>query len=102
EVRSLAAQLESNVGSFESKKCRGAPSTSKMLACAASDRTPTEVAPDTDRELQNGRNHNHAFGLVEQLLWNPVGDVHDFLEHLATGFEAFLFPAFIRCERRTS
>src|SRR5438445_11855255 len=73
----------------------------KMLAGSAGDRTPPEVASDADRELQNRRNHNDAFGLVEQILRNPVGNVQNFLEHLATYFEALLFPALIRCESGT-
>src|SRR2546425_11734790 len=73
----------------------------KMLAGSAGDRTPAEVAADADRELQNRRNHNDAFGLVEQVLRNPVGDVHDFLEHLAARFQSLSLPAFIRCEGRT-
>src|SRR5712671_5857886 len=73
----------------------------KVLAGPAGDRTPAEVASDADCELQNRRNHNDAFGLVEQILRNPVGNVQNFLEHLATSFEALLFPALIRCESGT-
>src|ERR1700746_4031266 len=73
----------------------------KMCAGSAGDRTSAKIASDADREFQNRRNHNYAFSLIEQLLRNPVGDVHNFFEHLTTGFKAFLFPAFIRCERGT-
>src|SRR6266404_8442488 len=45
----------------------------KMLAGSAGDRTPPEVASDADRELQNRRNHNYAFGLVEKFLRIPSG-----------------------------
>ena len=54
-----------------------------MFAGATRDRTPAEIASDANRELQDGRNHNDAFGLVEQVLRDSVGDVHDFLQHLA-------------------
>src|SRR6266436_3184594 len=74
----------------------------KVLAGSAGDRTPAEVASDAYCELQDRRNHNDTFGLLEQVLGNPVGDVHNFLEHLSTRLEAFLFPAFIRCESGTS
>ena len=73
----------------------------KVLTRSAADRTPTEVSPNADRELQNCGNHNDAFGLVEQFLRNPVGDIHNFLEDLATRFQALLFPAFIRREGGT-
>src|SRR5260370_1282848 len=63
--------------------------------------SPPEVASNADCELQDRRNHNDAFGLVEQILRNPVGDVQNLLEHLATGFESLLLPGFICCEYGT-
>jgi len=44
-----------------------------MFAGATRDRTPAEIASDANRELQDGRNHNDAFGLVEQVLRDSVG-----------------------------
>jgi hypothetical protein len=72
-----------------------------MLSGPTGDRTPAKVSSDADRELQNRRNHNDAFGLVEQDLRNPVGDIHDFLEDLAARCKALLFPAFRRRESGT-
>jgi hypothetical protein len=40
--------------------------------------------------------------LLEKVLGNPIGDVHDFLEHLAAHFEPLLFSALICRQRRTS
>src|SRR6266853_5580868 len=73
----------------------------KVLARSASDRTPAEVASDTDCELQNRRNHNDAFGLAQQVLRNPVRNVHNFLEYLTARFQSLLLPALTRAERRT-
>jgi len=73
----------------------------KVLASTAGDHTPAEIASDANRELQDGRNHYDAFGLVEQILRNPIRDVHNFLEHLGARFEALLFPAYICCESGT-
>src|SRR5712671_3911225 len=73
----------------------------KVLAGPAGDRTPAEVASDPDCEFQNRRNHNDAFGLVEQILRNPIGDVHNFLEYLTARFQALLLPALTRAESRT-
>src|SRR5260221_6725607 len=75
--------------------------SSKVLAGSAGKHSPAEVASDADCELQNRRNHNDAFGLVEQVLRNPVGDVHNFLEHLTARFQPLLLPALIRAEDRT-
>ena len=73
----------------------------KMLPGAACDGTATKIASDPKSELQDRRNHNDALGLAEQVLWNPVGDIHDFLEDLATRCKALLFPAFRRRESGT-
>src|SRR5260370_16058142 len=73
----------------------------KVLARSASDRTPAEVASDTDCELQNRRNHNDAFGLAQQVLRNPVRNVHNFLEYLTARFQSLLLPAVTRAEGRT-
>ena len=64
----------------------------KVLASAAGDYTPAEVASDPNCELQNRRDHNDAFGLVEQILRNTVRDVHNFLEHLAARFRGAFVP----------
>src|SRR6266699_2741088 len=72
----------------------------KVLAASAGDHTPAEVTSDPDCEFQNRRNHNDAFGLVQQVLRNAVRDVHDFLEHLTARFQALLLPALTRAEGR--
>src|SRR6266478_1691294 len=96
KIRSLPAQLQTDVCTFEREQCGSAPMSSKVPAGSAGDRSSAEVASDADCELQNRGNHNDAFGLVEQILRNAVGDVHNFLEHLATCCKALLFPAFTR------
>jgi hypothetical protein len=73
----------------------------KVLASSAGDHTAAEVASDADCKLQNRRNHNDAFGLVEQIFRNAIRDVHNFLEHLTARFQALLLPALIRAEGRT-
>jgi len=73
----------------------------KMLPGAACDGTATKIASDAKRELQHRGNHNDALGLAEQVLRNPIRDIHDFLEDLATRCKALLFPAFRRRERGT-
>src|SRR6516162_3591585 len=67
----------------------------KMLAGSAADGAAPKVAAYAKGKLHHRRNHNDAFRLVEQVLRNPVGNIHDLLEHLAAGGEAFLFPAMI-------
>jgi len=74
----------------------------KVLTGSARDSTAAEVASDPDREFQNGRNYNDAFGLVEQILRNTVGDVQNFSEDLSAGVEALLLPGFIGCENGTN
>src|SRR5260370_37243800 len=73
----------------------------KVLASSAGDHTPAEVPSDAYGELQNRRNHNDAFGLVEQILRNPIRDAQNFVEHLTARFQALLLPALIRAEGRT-
>jgi len=73
----------------------------EVLAISAGDHTAAEVASDADCELQNRRNHNDAFGLVEQIFRNAIRDVHNFLEHLTARFKALLLPALIRADGRT-
>jgi len=73
----------------------------KVLTRSAADRTPTEVSPNADRELQNCGNHMTHSACLSSSLGNPVGDIHKFLEDLATRFQALLFPAFIRREGGT-
>src|SRR5260370_41556855 len=68
------------------------------MARAACDLHPSETASDAECELQDRRNHDDTLGLVEQILRQPIGDVHYFLEHLAAGFQPFLLPALIGCE----
>jgi hypothetical protein len=77
------------------------PTPGEIFAVATRNRIPAEIASYANREFQDRRNHNDALGLVEEVLRNPVGDVHNFLEHLAARFKSLLLSAFIRCECRT-
>ena len=44
---------------------------------------------------------DQAFGLVEQILRNVVGNIQDFLQHHAGVLDAILFPLVIGGESRT-
>jgi len=80
------AQLQAEVCTFKSERRRRAPMSRKVLAGSAGDPTASEFASDPDGELQNQRNHNDAFGVVEQALRNRVPDVHNFVADLTARF----------------
>src|SRR5215472_10686699 len=73
-----------------------------MFPGAAGNGPAPKVAANPDGEFQHGRNHDHAFRLVQQVLGNVVGNIEDRLEHFAAGFQALLFTRLIGRERRYS
>src|SRR5580693_3183775 len=81
EIGSLPADLESNAATLERHHRWRAPRTSVVLARTASHRAASVASADDKRSLQYRRVKDDAFGLVQQILRNIIGDIQNFLQH---------------------
>ena len=61
-----------------------------MFARAANHRAAPVACPHTKCKFSDGRNHDNAFGLFQELMRNILWDVKYFLHNDATVFEASL------------
>ena len=71
-----------------------------MLTGAACHRTATVAAADKKRSLEHRRKDDEAFGLINQVLRNVIGDVHDFFDHLPAILQTFGFLLIPRGQER--
>src|ERR1700683_5118196 len=78
KVGGLAAQLESDTDAFERVQGWGSPLALVVLAAAADHHATSVAAADAKCALFHGGQNDKAFGLVEQILRDVVGDVQDF------------------------
>ena len=67
------------------------PGPLECLARSTDHRPATVAAADPKRQLGHRRDDDHAFGLFEELLWDVVRDVEDFLHHGPAILEPPLF-----------
>src|SRR5580692_4351454 len=63
-----------------------------MFAGAADHRPSAITTAEDECTLQNGRENNNAFGLIQNVAWDIVRDAHYFLHDGAGILQTFLFP----------
>ena len=85
------AELQAEAAAFERIHRRRAPGAVERLAGSADHRAAAVAAADAHGDLRHRRNDDDAFGLVEQLLRDVVGDVEDLLHDDAGILQARLF-----------
>ena len=62
-----------------------------MFASAASHGAAAIAAADNKGSFEHGGINDYAFGLVDQVLRNVFGNIHDFPQHRAAILKAFRF-----------
>src|SRR6202030_2569443 len=91
EISGLAADLKSDAAAFQGHHRRSAPRAGEVLARAASHGATAIAATDNESGFQDGRVHDHAFGFVEQILRDVVGNIENFFEDESAVFQAVCF-----------
>jgi hypothetical protein len=69
----------------------------KLLALAANHRAAPVARAYTKCKFHNGRNHDHALGLFQEIAGNVVWHIEHFLHDNATPLEAFLLIVQFLC-----
>lgn len=83
EIGGLASQLEAEASAFESDHGRGAPGTVEVLAAAADHGAAAVATADAEGELEDTGKDDGAFGAIEEVLRDVVGDMEDLGDHFA-------------------
>src|SRR6266404_903910 len=96
EVRRLATQLKAEAPSFEGHHGGSAPGSREMLTGATHHGTAPVAASENESSFEHGGEDDDALGLVQQILGDVVGDVHNFLYNGAAVLEPAGFSLVIR------
>src|SRR6185437_1869557 len=88
KIRCLSSKLESDAAAFQAHHRRSAPRSPEVISAPASHGAAAITAAQSERNLDDRRNHNYTFGLIEQILWNIVWNV----ENVAYDLSGILQP----------
>ena len=97
KVCRIAAELQTCANAFEGHHGWGAPGPVKRFAAATRHHTSAVAATQSEGELQDRRQNNDAFGLVENTFGNTVRDCENFLHYLSGAFDTIGFLVLRQC-----
>src|SRR5262249_27609407 len=86
---------------FERHHARCAPRPGVVLAGAARHRASTVARTHNERRFHHGRINHDALRLVDQVLRNIVGNVHDLPDYRPAVFQPFFDFLLVVCGRRS-
>src|SRR5262249_4116488 len=102
KVCGLATDLEANAFAFEPHHGRRDPWALELLAGSANHDTAAAANTNNECTFNHGRINDDAFCLVDQVLRDIVGNVHNFFEDQAAILKTVGFTFVIFCGERYS
>src|SRR5258708_37545028 len=99
KVGGLSTDLKAEAAALKGHHRGGAPRSPEVFTLAARHSATPVASADNESGLYDGGEDNDAICLVEQALWNVVGNVENLFQDHATISQSVVIFGLVRCVR---